>query len=543
MSKTPEIDLDLDLHFLPAWAQESATVNRYARYSGDTEDRAGRGDFRPPRRDGPRRPDRPPPRRDGPPFGGPRPGGGPGGPGGPRREGGRGDGGFRGPRPGGPRDRDPREVRPPVALPDVRIELLPDEAGVDSLARQIKLTGRAYPIFDVAHLILKKAERYQIVFETVKKPTGEAAQGLWVCNLDESVWLSEADAVRHVLGKHFDTFYQTEKIATEAPKGVYTFVAQCGMSGAVLGPPNYHDYQTKLHKLHTDRFSRMPFDVFKSRVKIVRDEAVVKQWVEEQSWKLEYQCLNVPEPKKLVNREEVERHFREVHLANIIRPVDRFVVSSPQAREHLPGPLQALARRALEDQQRFPIQVVHILSHQFSKRGLQFFKVNKSVTHVAIARPHFLDVEATPVSDGVRRIVDFINAHPKSNRKKLVEALVPAPEVPAVSASASPETAPTTALSPLQDAVISDLHWLVHQGHVIEFATGELDTAKKPLPKPPRPEPPAKIPPAPTPAAPAPVAEVAPEVAPNVLPAAVPTEAPGAIIETPAGEQNPGSAS
>jgi hypothetical protein len=35
----------------------------------------------------------------------------------------------------------------------------------------------------------------------------------------------------------------------------------------------------------------------------------------------------------------------------------------------------------------------------------------------------------------------------------------------------------------------ADLHWLIHQGHVIEFANGTLETAKKPLPRPPKPEP------------------------------------------------------
>jgi hypothetical protein len=33
------------------------------------------------------------------------------------------------------------------------------------------------------------------------------------------------------------------------------------------------------------------------------------------------------------------------------------------------------------------------------------------------------------------------------------------------------------------------LHWLIHQGHVIEFASGLLETAKKPLPRPPKREP------------------------------------------------------
>ncbi|MEY3925422.1 MAG: hypothetical protein RIQ63_773, partial [Actinomycetota bacterium] len=31
-------------------------------------------------------------------------------------------------------------------------------------------------------------------------------------------------------------------------------------------------------------------------VRIVRDEEVVKKWVDDQSWKTQYVCLNLPEP-------------------------------------------------------------------------------------------------------------------------------------------------------------------------------------------------------------------------------------------------------
>jgi hypothetical protein len=41
-------------------------------------------------------------------------------------------------------------------------------------------------------------------------------------------------------------------------------------------------------------------------------------------------------------------------------------------------------RRAWEDQQRFPLKLVTYLSQQFAGHGLQFFKVNKHVTHVAV---------------------------------------------------------------------------------------------------------------------------------------------------------------
>ncbi len=501
MSNSPDTGLDLEdleLQLLPAWAKQSSDANRFAKYEGgedvgprsrDRGERRGRmpggsarGDARggderrprdararPARREGPGRSDRP------------------------RRE-------------------EQRHWDQP--LPEISLNFAPEEKGLESLARQIKLTGRAYPIFDIAHLILKKPDRYHVTFGVVKKADGQTAQPLWVCNLDDTLWLSEQDAVNHVLRKHFDTFYKAERTPTDPPKGMYTFVAQCSLSGAILGPPNYHDYQNKLRKLHAERFSRMPFETYKSRVRIVKDEAVVKKWVEEQSWRTEFTCLNVPESKRLGSREEVEQHFREVHFANIIKAIDAHTLSGAAAQQLPWPPLRQLLRRAWDEQQRFPLKVVTTLSQQLAAHGLQFFKVNKSITHVAVARPHYLDLEATPVSEGVKRIVDYINAHSGCTRRQLIEALAPsapravAPAPPQEGAVVSEPRAESVAPVPVrapaatpppsgdlheptpeQTAVIADLHWLIHQGHVIEFANGRIETARKPIPKPPRPAP------------------------------------------------------
>jgi hypothetical protein len=353
------------------------------------------------------------------------------------------------------------------------------------------MTGRAYPLFGIAQIVLAKPERHNVVFSTKKKPDGAIAQPLFVCALDDTLWLSEDEAVGWALQKHFNTFYQAERTPTEPPKGVYTFVAQCGISGVILGPPNYHDYQNQLRKLHAERFARMPFETFKSRVRIVKDEAVVKKWIEDQSWKTEYVCLNVPDPLKLATREEVEKHFRATHVANMIKPVESHEMSGPESRSMPCRGLQELARVKWHDQERFPLQLATLLSQQFASRGLQFFKVNKTVTHVSVARPQYLDLETTPVSESVKRIVEFIHAHPKCSRRKLFESLAPS-ALPTT--QPLPEGAPAPELTPEASAIISDLHWLVHQGHVIEFANGTLETAKKPLPRPPKPEPVAKSP-------------------------------------------------
>ena len=388
-------------------------------------------------------------------------------------------------------------------------------------------------------MILQKPERLTVVFNAKKKNTeGKPVQPLFVCALDDSLWLSEDEATAHVLKRHFTTFYQAERTATEPPKGKYTFVAQCGLSGLILGPPNHHDYQNQLRKLHSERFSRMPFEEYKSRVRIVRDEEVVKKWVDDQSWKTEYICLNLPEPLRLDSMEAVEKHFRETHKENIIKPVDSHTLGGAAARSLRSTDLARLVRSVCDDQRRFPLQIATVLSQQFAGHGLQFFKVNKTVTHVCVARPHYLDMITTPVSQGVRLIVEYINSNPKCTRRQLVEALAPSPAPPPADPSGAPQPE-STEPTPEQTAVIADLHWLIHQGHVIEFANGILETAKRPLPKPPKPEPaPAAAPAEPAPPAEAPV----PEPAPAAEPAPEPAPAPVAVSPQPESAPAPAEA-
>jgi hypothetical protein len=472
MSNNEDLNLDLDTLFQPAWAQGKIEQNLLEKFGGRDETRPRRhsgdrgNERRGPRRDG--TDERRGPRRN-------RPGERRGGPG----------------RFGRPVEHSAPHRETPAPLPELEVVFIPGEASVAQLAQQIKATSRAYPLFKVAQLLLDKADCYQVQLNAKK-----SSQSLFLCALDDSPWAKENEAVLHVLKNHLATFYQAERIPTEAPKGVYNFVAQCGMSGAVLGPPNYHDYQSKLQQLHAERFSRMPFDAFKARVKIVKDEALLKQWLEEQSFKTEYNCLNVPEPLRLVSLEEVNKHFRTTHKDYIIKRVDSCTIPGPFSRRLPCDGIQRLIRREWDQLQRSPLPFATKLSQQLARHGLQFFKVNKTITHVNVARPKFLDLAAEPVSDGIKRIVEYINANKKCSRKKLLHALAPAPKPQAADTPILATPAPTTdtttqapatqkpvtspELSPEQQAVLMDLHWLVHQGFVLEFANGHIETAKKP---------------------------------------------------------------
>jgi len=451
---------DLELAFLPSWAQEPKDAKPYADFAGRDKSRGrSRGDWgdSPRRRDGNRnrdtkgRDDRTNRNR-----------------GGERRQGFQSRDGNRSPNRKGNFRRNDTPPRPPLEL-DVFIR--PERNGVEALAKQIKSTGRAYPLFDIARLIIAKGERYEAVFQVKRNESGEVLQQLFFCQVDETIWLSQEQAIDHILSKHFDTFYKSEKTEIDPPKGTYTFVAQCGMSDEILGPPNNHGYQEKLRSLHAERFARLPFDVYKSRVKIVRDEEIVKQWIEQQSFKTDYIAINLPEETKLETLELVRAHFREHHSANLIARVETVAIKGNIYAKKSPPRMQNLVRRAYEEQRRFPIKVVNMLSQEFSSHGLQFFKRKKSVTHVSVSRPHHLDLENTPVSESIRDIVSFIDETEKGTRRQVLEKFAPEGDEESDSKVSSERT-----------AVMSDLHWLVHQGHVIEYASGQMEVAPKPQP-------------------------------------------------------------
>ena len=451
---------DLELAFLPSWAQEPKDAKPYADFVGRDKSRSrSRGDWgdSPRRRDGnrnrdtKRRDDRPNRDRDG-----------------ERRQGFQGRDGKRSSSKKGNFRRNDVPPRPPLEL-DAFIR--PERNGVEALAKQIKSSGRAYPLFDIARLIIAKGERYEAVFQVKRNEKGNVLQQLFFCQVDETIWLSQEQAIDHILSKHFDTFYKSEKTEIDPPKGTYTFVAQCGMSDEILGPPNYHGYQEKLRRLHAERFARLPFDVYKSRVKIVRDEETVKQWIEQQSFKTDYIAINLPEEAKLETLELVRSHFREHHSANLITRVDTVAIKGSIYAKKSPPRMQNLVRRAYEEQRRFPIKVVNMLSQEFSSHGLQFFKRKKSVTHVSVSRPHHLDLENTPVSESIRGIVLFISETENCTRRQVLEKFAP-----------EGDEKPDSNVSPERTAVMSDLHWLVHQGHVIEYANGQMEVAPKPQP-------------------------------------------------------------
>ena len=351
------------------------------------------------------------------------------------------------------------------------VYFFPEQRGIDEIAKQIKAEAKAYPIFELARLILAKPERYRVKLERLSSSRAPSSK-LYQCLLDETLWLSEKELLAHAFKQHRDRYYHSERTTVEPPKGSYSCVGVCGMSQTLLGPPNHHEYQAKVRQLHAERFSHVPLELFKSRIQTVRDEALMEQWKEAQSVQEVFTPLEAQDGsalEKFTTLSEVEAHFKKQHAAAVIAEVgDEVTLSSVEGLRLSAPVLKNFVQQGLEELKRFPLPLSHLLGQEFTNRGLQIFKAHENIIYVSIARPRALNRSETPVADNLVALLDTLEVHGKSSRVEQWKALVASR--PVLEGGTEEER---------ESAVAKDLSWLIHEGYVVNYALRGFAVGRK----------------------------------------------------------------
>jgi len=490
--KPKPIDLS-GLQLKPDWVDQLGAagpvrqpeVEEPARDRESREDRRpprGR-DSRPPRQGGPREPGRREPRRDG------RKGG--------RDSRGRGRGDARG-----------REARrPPENIPEgLDAEVVASDACLEALVSRIRASGRACGMFDLAKVVLEARDRFRVEF--VRADPAKAPQ-LYRCGEAGGVWLDKRDAVRAYLRNGgLEETYRMEETQVAPPKGEFKSIAVCGMSGTLIGPPNHHSYQLEVVRLHQERFSNMPFEKFKARIRTETDEELVNRWREEQSKRIRYFYPREPaeggSEVELDSMEAVERHFLRELSDALVQEVDRAAVPADIPGKQLAPELLALLRQRIDALQRNPFPLVKRLCSQVEKRGLKIFKRHGKKLFVSKTRPRALDPDVT-LSGPVHEIVEVIRARPGIRVAELATQLAPRTE--------ADQSLKEKELTSAETQVLTHLRWLIEEGFVIEYASTALFLGVQGGPKKEAPQPETAKPPEPSTATAQPDAE--PEAAPS----------------------------
>jgi hypothetical protein len=439
----------LDLKMLPAWANEPARSNDYANFEGEDADAGQRRPDRPRNRDRDRRGPRKPDRRDERPK---------------RDERGR------GPRPDGARrEHAPqREHRPeaPTEPLAVTIRFLPHGRAFENVIAQIKSAPLAYSVFALARLFLEKPERY-----AVRLTMPEGVQ-LFQLGEDGAVASDRRILEGSAFASARDDFYTVEVTQNEPLKGNFTNVARCRLSGTLLGPTNHHAYQPQLRNLFETRFSRrMSFADYQRQIDVVNDPAIVEQWKEQARNVTTYHVKNAEPPQSFSSAADAERHFRQTYLPELLREANELTVSGVVSRRLPDRRLGRAIEDAWAQETRSPSKMMQELAAGLRQAGLNIFRHRRGMLFVSPVRARVFGHERAGVSTSINAILEKVAASPGINRKQLAEQLAVAD-----ADAAAAERAKMT--------LANDLHWLIHEGYVIEFndSTLDLPRAKAPAP-------------------------------------------------------------
>src|SRR5438552_15577200 len=449
MRKVPSsgepIDL-IDLKFLPAWVKEDWSATRHAGFEGG-EERAHwspEGMERRPRPPRHRRDEEKNHRRD------------------------RGERDERKPldRKDRKRSRDfpaRREALAPPVLPQLDVHFLPQAAAFENVAAQIKSGTVAYSVYALARLFLQKPERYHVRVKT------KNASPLFRLGESNAIATNRNGLENSAFRLLRDNFYTTNVTLSDPIKGDFSSVARERTTGTLLGPTNHHGYQPQLRRLYEQRFSRrMTFIDFQRQIEIVSDLTLVEQWKEEARKVTTFTTRQEEPPQTFSAETEAERHFREKYLPSLISESGEAEVDGVTSRKLSDRGIARLIENAWSAEVRSPSNMMQELAGRFRGAGLQIFRHRKGMLFVSPIRLKAID--ETAVSDSVRQILEALKASPRINRKELAEKLI--------GLDTEVAEAEKTKL-----ALASDLHWMIREGHIIEFNDGSLDLPRAKPPK------------------------------------------------------------
>jgi hypothetical protein len=447
--------------------------------------------------------------------------------------------------------------------PTVKVDIYPQDEAFEALVKRLRSTVRTYQLFEIAHLLLEKPERYVVVVEN-KARGGEEPAPLFFSVPGHLPFETEDAAINHVLSNHLDLFFDIEAIEVEAPKGNFQMVNRCSVTGELLGPPNYHRYQEFLQRHYAAKITGMSFDRFVSKVETVKEQESIDAWVESMKQGARYTLKDRQEgePESFESLEAV-RFFLLQHRKDKIVSSAETVRFAGRDIERLPkGDIRRSVEAYVEQQLHFPLDSANNIRGRLRRHKFAVYKKgSKGVSFVCAVKRKFRDSK-TVFTPSIQGLIEFIEKHPNTAASKLpklyididtekqqpaklemTEAEVAAaaaaaaiseadgatPEVaeapaPAADAAASTEATPKVELSEDEqkrlNQLMLDLRWLIVEGYVTEYGDGRL-FASPPMPE-------AKPKEAKQPAA---SKKAKAEAAPEAAPEAVKDEAP--VVEEP----------
>ena len=287
-----------------------------------------------------------------------------------------------------------RQDRGPYDSPYFNAAFFPEDTSFNALVKTIRSSARTIELFEIARTVLAKPERFVVVVVRKPGPAGapEAApQPIYVSVPDGLPFESEDAAVSHVMSEFLGNFFDSGLVEVDPPKGNFLVINRCGVTGELLGPPNYHRYAQMVQQHYATRISRMPFEAFRSRIETVRDPEIVNQWLEKMKKVTRY-TLKGPVAEGQVaptfdSLEDARAYLLTNARDSVVKAVDNARFHG-KALETMPrGEILMAIEGDYDRQLRFPLDTANQLRGRLRREHFTIFKKgSKGVSYVCAVK-------------------------------------------------------------------------------------------------------------------------------------------------------------
>ncbi len=318
-----------------------------------------------------------------------------------------------------------QDPRSPYDSPYFVASFFPEDTSFNALVKTIRSSARTIELFEIARTVLGKPDRFVVVVSRRPRPAGapEAApQPIHVAVPDGVPFESEEAAIAYVFSAHLDKFFDKAEVEVDPPKGNYLVINKCGVTGELLGPPNYHRYNQMVQQHHAAKVARMSFEAFKSRIETVRDPEVVNQWLEKMKKVTRYTSkAPVAEGQTAPtfdNLEEARAHLVATAKDTVVKPVDSARFHGKVLDTMPRGEILMAIEGAYERQLRFPLDTANQLRGRLRREHFTIFKKgSKGVSYVCAVKRKFR-VPGQAFGESIGSLIAFIEGEPAGQGRR-----------------------------------------------------------------------------------------------------------------------------
>jgi hypothetical protein len=404
--------------------------------------------------------------------------------------------------------------RGPYESPYFAATFYPEDTSFNTLVQTIRKSCRTVELFEIARTVVAKNDRFVVVLAH-RPPAGGPGAGeapeaskaprplFYISVPDGLPFESDEAAVAHVIGNHLDKFFDQAEVEVDPPKGNFQVINRCGVTGELLGPPNYHRYNQIVQQHYAAKVgSRMSLEAFRSRIETVRDPEIVAQWLAKMkkttrfTWKLgiapaapvagteavaaapaegapaEGAGAEAPAAEAAPAAPAVPTFdtMEDARLYLLSQARDKVVRTTENARFHgkllesMPASeIRRAVEGALDRQRRFPLDTANALRGRLRREHFTIFKKgSKGISYVCAVKRKFR-VPGQTFADSIGALIAFIEANPMVRASELstkflgiaqVPAAKPAPaaEAPAAAGAAEPAAGTDAPAAPVAEA-------------------------------------------------------------------------------------------